>query len=61
MHVSNPNSNPKTNPMANANGFKLGLFSINAAGGTAFTKVPNRWRAQAMSRSRRISPSPRTG
>jgi alkanesulfonate monooxygenase SsuD/methylene tetrahydromethanopterin reductase-like flavin-dependent oxidoreductase (luciferase family) len=31
--------------MANANGFKLGLFSINAAGGTAFTKVPNRWRA----------------
>src|SRR5258708_12296078 len=34
-----------TNPMSNANGFKLGLFSINAEGGTAFTKVSNRWRA----------------
>src|SRR6516162_937366 len=33
------------NPMRNANDFKLGLFSINADGGTAFTKVPNRWRA----------------
>src|SRR5436190_6761042 len=30
--------------MSNPNGFKLGLFSINAAGGTAFTKVSNRWR-----------------
>ena len=35
-----------SNPMSNANGFKLGLFSINADGGTAFTKVPNRWRAE---------------
>jgi alkanesulfonate monooxygenase SsuD/methylene tetrahydromethanopterin reductase-like flavin-dependent oxidoreductase (luciferase family) len=35
-----------TNPMSNANGFKLGLFSINAEGGTAFTKVSNRWRAE---------------
>src|SRR5687767_5453655 len=35
-----------TNPMANANRFKLGLFSINADGGTAFTKVANRWRAE---------------
>jgi alkanesulfonate monooxygenase SsuD/methylene tetrahydromethanopterin reductase-like flavin-dependent oxidoreductase (luciferase family) len=34
-----------TNPMANGKGFKLGLFSINADGGTAFTKVANRWRA----------------
>jgi alkanesulfonate monooxygenase SsuD/methylene tetrahydromethanopterin reductase-like flavin-dependent oxidoreductase (luciferase family) len=34
-----------TNPMRNANRFKLGLFSINADGGTAFTKVANRWRA----------------
>jgi FMNH2-dependent dimethyl sulfone monooxygenase len=34
-----------TNPMTNANRFKLGLFSINADGGTAFTKVSNRWRA----------------
>src|SRR5437764_148919 len=34
-----------TNPMNNANRFKLGLFSINADGGTAFTKVANRWRA----------------
>jgi len=33
------------NPMRNANRFKLGLFSINADGGTAFTKVANRWRA----------------
>jgi alkanesulfonate monooxygenase SsuD/methylene tetrahydromethanopterin reductase-like flavin-dependent oxidoreductase (luciferase family) len=31
--------------MNNANRFKLGLFSINADGGTAFTKVANRWRA----------------
>jgi alkanesulfonate monooxygenase SsuD/methylene tetrahydromethanopterin reductase-like flavin-dependent oxidoreductase (luciferase family) len=31
--------------MRNANRFKLGLFSINADGGTAFTKVANRWRA----------------
>src|SRR5689334_21610228 len=30
-----------TNPMTNGNRFKLGLFSINAEGGTAFTKVPN--------------------
>jgi alkanesulfonate monooxygenase SsuD/methylene tetrahydromethanopterin reductase-like flavin-dependent oxidoreductase (luciferase family) len=35
-----------SNPMSNANGFKLGLFSINAEGGTAFTKVPERWRAE---------------
>src|SRR5262249_12759566 len=34
-----------TNPMRNANQFKLGLFSINADGGPAFTKVANRWRA----------------
>ena len=33
------------NLMRNANRFKLGLFSINADGGTAFTKVANRWRA----------------
>lgn len=33
------------NPMRNANRFKLGLFSINADGGTAFTRVANRWRA----------------
>jgi alkanesulfonate monooxygenase SsuD/methylene tetrahydromethanopterin reductase-like flavin-dependent oxidoreductase (luciferase family) len=32
--------------MQNANRFKLGLFSINADGGTAFTKVENRWRAE---------------
>jgi hypothetical protein len=35
-----------SNPMSNANGFKLGLFSINAEGGTSFTKVPDRWRAE---------------
>jgi dimethylsulfone monooxygenase len=35
-----------SNPLLNENGFKLGLFSINAEGGTAFTTVPNRWRAE---------------
>jgi dimethylsulfone monooxygenase len=35
-----------SNPMSNDNGFKLGLFSINAEGGTAFTKVAHRWRAE---------------
>ena len=35
-----------SNPMSNNNGFKLGLFSINAEGGTAFTKVAHRWRAE---------------
>jgi alkanesulfonate monooxygenase SsuD/methylene tetrahydromethanopterin reductase-like flavin-dependent oxidoreductase (luciferase family) len=39
-------SAPATNPMRNANAFKLGLFSINADGGTAFTRVANRWRAE---------------
>jgi len=33
------------NPMKKTNYFKLGLFLINADDGTAFTKVPNRWRA----------------
>src|SRR5262249_62436166 len=33
------------NPMRNANRFKLGLFSINAGGGTVFPKFGNRWRA----------------
>jgi alkanesulfonate monooxygenase SsuD/methylene tetrahydromethanopterin reductase-like flavin-dependent oxidoreductase (luciferase family) len=32
--------------MLNDNKFKLGLFSVNAEGGTAFTTVPNRWRAE---------------
>jgi FMNH2-dependent dimethyl sulfone monooxygenase len=35
-----------SNPLLNENGFRLGLFSINAEGGTAFTTVPNRWRAE---------------
>jgi len=39
-------STRSTNPMLNTNLFKLGLFSINADGGTAFTKVENRWRAE---------------
>jgi FMNH2-dependent dimethyl sulfone monooxygenase len=34
-----------SNAMLNTNKFKLGLFSVNAEGGTAFTTVPNRWRA----------------
>jgi FMNH2-dependent dimethyl sulfone monooxygenase len=33
------------NPMRNRNPFKLGLFSVNADGGLAFTTVENRWRA----------------
>lgn len=32
-------------PLRNANPFKLGLFSVNADGGLAFTNVENRWRA----------------
>jgi len=36
---------PAANPMLNDNKFKLGLFSMNAEGGAAFTTVPNRWRA----------------
>jgi dimethylsulfone monooxygenase len=43
--VSEDTSMLSNNPMLNANKFKLGLFSINAEGGTAFTTVPNRWRA----------------
>jgi dimethylsulfone monooxygenase len=35
-----------SNPLLDENRFKLGLFSINADGGTAFTTVPNRWRAE---------------
>src|SRR5258708_21717803 len=33
------------NPMRNDNPFKLGLFSTNAEGGLAFTRVEERWRA----------------
>ena len=33
------------NPMRNDNLFKLGLFSTNADGGLAFTRVEERWRA----------------
>jgi FMNH2-dependent dimethyl sulfone monooxygenase len=36
---------PVMNPMWNDNPFKLGLFSTNAEGGLAFTRVPERWRA----------------
>src|ERR1700742_3775019 len=32
-------------PLRNGNPFKLGLFSVNADGGLAFTTVENRWRA----------------
>ena len=35
----------QTHPLRNANPFKLGLFSVNADGGLAFTTVENRWRA----------------
>jgi FMNH2-dependent dimethyl sulfone monooxygenase len=35
----------RPHPLRNANPFKLGLFSVNADGGLAFTNVENRWRA----------------
>jgi alkanesulfonate monooxygenase SsuD/methylene tetrahydromethanopterin reductase-like flavin-dependent oxidoreductase (luciferase family) len=34
-----------TNPMHGPNTFKLGVFSMNADGGLALTKVPERWPA----------------
>lgn len=34
-----------TNPMHGPNRFKLGVFSMNADGGLALTKVPERWPA----------------
>ncbi|MGP1397907.1 MAG: LLM class flavin-dependent oxidoreductase [Inquilinaceae bacterium] len=34
------------NPMWGPNPFKLGLFSVNADGGIALTRVPERWRAE---------------
>jgi alkanesulfonate monooxygenase SsuD/methylene tetrahydromethanopterin reductase-like flavin-dependent oxidoreductase (luciferase family) len=34
-----------SHPLRNRNPFKLGLFSVNADGGLAFTTVENRWRA----------------
>jgi hypothetical protein len=34
------------NALHNANRLKLGLFSLNADGGIAITKVPERWRAR---------------
>lgn len=33
------------NPMPNDKKFEPGIFSVNAAGETAFTTVPNRWRS----------------
>ena len=35
----------RPNALHNANRLKLGLFSLNADGGIAITKVPERWRA----------------
>mgnify|MGYP003704391197 CR=1 FL=1 len=35
----------RPHPLRNANPFKLGLFSVNADGGLAFTTVENRWQA----------------
>jgi FMNH2-dependent dimethyl sulfone monooxygenase len=35
----------KANALHNANKLKLGLFSLNADGGIAITKVPERWQA----------------
>jgi hypothetical protein len=36
---------PPANALHNSNKLKLGLFSLNADGGIAITKVPERWRA----------------
>jgi dimethylsulfone monooxygenase len=35
----------RTNALHNSNKLKLGLFSLNADGGIAITKVPERWQA----------------
>src|SRR6185437_11994897 len=35
----------KANALHNTNKLKLGLFSLNADGGIAITKVPERWQA----------------
>ena len=35
----------RPNALHNANRLKLGLFSLNADGGIAITKVPERWQA----------------
>ena len=34
------------NPLFGPNRFKLGIFSVNADGGIAITRVPERWRAE---------------
>ena len=36
---------PRPNALHNSNKLKLGLFSLNADGGIAITKVPERWQA----------------
>jgi dimethylsulfone monooxygenase len=38
-------SSQRRNALRNTNKLKLGLFSLNADGGIAITKVPERWRA----------------
>src|SRR5882672_5224537 len=35
----------RANALCNSNRLKLGLFSLNADGGIAITKVPERWQA----------------
>ncbi len=37
---------PAPNPLFGPNLFKLGIFSLNADGGIAITRVPERWRAE---------------
>jgi dimethylsulfone monooxygenase len=47
--IANPLTGPRVpqraNALHNANKLKLGLFSLNADGGIAITKVPERWQA----------------
>ena len=42
---THPPPHPPPHPLRDGSGLKLGLFSMNADGGSALTTVPERWRA----------------
>src|SRR5262249_26187951 len=46
MAENSPLRPPGQNPLFGPNAFKLGVFSENADGGIAITRVPERWRAE---------------